>query len=207
MKKTNEIGANVQDEQTTAANGTATVKMPKYMIGMPKQYRFDAKAGQFNINGTIQIKGNSFTFTPLAYRIFADDILQMGAKKWVEFFFVDEKNCVSAILFHGYSLDNLLKLNSELFYDDITLDKVRVTATAVSHTKKLADGKSTTYYVAEFSYEVLTDKEVAEVEEIVSTLHENQQYIYRRDTLTEFADITISHNFYNPGSEPEKIDF
>src|SRR3712207_4442785 len=76
----------------------------KYLEGHPKQYRFDAKEGKFNINGTVKLS-DSFTFQPIAWRIFEDDIMQMGRKKWAEIFFVDEKQCVCAILFHGWSVE------------------------------------------------------------------------------------------------------
>jgi len=207
MKKSDVTGANVQDEQTTTANGEnkATVKMPKYMVGMPKQYRFDAKVGGFNIDGTTKLKGNSFSFKPIAYRVFADSILGLATRKWVEFFFIDAQNCVSAILFHGHSVENLLQLNAKLFYAEQTLDRVEITATAIAHTKKLDDGTNTTYYVADFSFEVLSDEELQKITAIVDKLRENEKPIYRRDTLTEFADVKIAHN-YNPGIEPEKLE-
>ena len=55
----------------------------RYLPGHPRQVRFDAKAGQFNINGTVPL-GSSISFIPLAWRIFQDDILNMGRKTWAE---------------------------------------------------------------------------------------------------------------------------
>ena len=78
----------------------------RYLTGHPRQIRFDAKAGQFNIGGTTPL-GSSLSFVPLAWRIFQDDILNMGRKTWAELFFVDEKGAVCAVLFHGYSVENL----------------------------------------------------------------------------------------------------
>lgn len=52
----------------------------KYLEGHPRQYRFDSKEGHFNINGVEKI-GRTLTFQPLAWRIFTDNILNMGTKK------------------------------------------------------------------------------------------------------------------------------
>ena len=85
------------------------VSQYRYLEGHPKGYRFDAKEGEFNING-IKKLGRTLTFRPIAWRIFVDNILNMGVKNWAELFFIDEKNGVSAILFHGYSVDNIFRL-------------------------------------------------------------------------------------------------
>ena len=71
----------------------------RYLEGHPRQYRFDAKEGVFTINGSEKL-GRTLTFQPIAWRIFTDNILNMGTKNWAELFFIDEKNCVSAVLFH-----------------------------------------------------------------------------------------------------------
>ena len=62
----------------------------KYLEGHPRQYRFDAKEGVFNINGTEKL-GRTLTFQPIAWRIFTDNILNMGTKNWAEIFFIDDK--------------------------------------------------------------------------------------------------------------------
>ena len=97
----------------------------RYLPGHPRQIRFDAKAGQFNINGTTPL-GQSLRFIPLAWRIFSDDILNMGRKTWAELYFTDDKGAVCAVLFHGYSVENLYRLIEPLFYDDLTLADVIV---------------------------------------------------------------------------------
>ena len=40
----------------------------RYLAGYPRQIRFDAKAGQFNIGGATPL-GSSLSFVPLAWRI------------------------------------------------------------------------------------------------------------------------------------------
>ncbi len=61
--------------------------------------------GNFNVNG--QRLGDALAFQPVAWRIFSDDILSMGRKNWAEVFFVDEKDCLSAILFRLFGRQHL----------------------------------------------------------------------------------------------------
>ncbi|QHT72242.1 hypothetical protein GXP67_32035 [Rhodocytophaga rosea] len=163
----------------------------KYLEGHPKQYRFDAKEGKFNINGSVKLT-DTFTFQPVAWRIFEDDIMQMGRKKWAEIFFIDDKNCLSAMMFHGWSVENLFKLIEPLYYDDLTLADVIITATArkKENTKITPKG---VYYIAEFSYAGADQALTKELKEFAS-----DHKIYRAETLTEVADIKVAHNFYNP---------
>jgi hypothetical protein len=163
----------------------------KYLEGHPKQYRFDAKEGKFNVNGSVKLS-DTFTFQPVAWRIFEDDIMQMGRKKWAEIFFIDEKNCLSAMMFHGWSVENLFKLIEPLYYDDLTLADVIITATArkKENTKITPKG---VYYIAEFSY-AGADQVQSQVLKEFAADHK----IYRAETLTEVADIKVAHNFYNP---------
>lgn len=163
----------------------------KYLEGHPKQYRFDAKEGKFNINGSVKLS-DTFTFQPIAWRIFEDDIMQMGRKKWAEIFFIDDKNCLSVLLFHGWSVENLYKLIEPLYYDDLTLTDVVITATArkKENTKITPKG---VYYIAEFSYAGANQVHTRELKEFAA-----DHKIYRTETLTEVADIKVAHNFHNP---------
>ena len=163
----------------------------KYLEGHPKQYRFDAKEGKFNINGSVKLS-DTFTFQPVAWRIFEDDIMQMGRKKWAEIFFIDEKNCLSAMMFHGWSVENLFKLIEPLYYDDLTLADVVITATArkKENTKITPKG---VYYIAEFAYAGADQTLTKELKEFAA-----DHKIYRAETLTEVADIKVANNFYNP---------
>lgn len=169
----------------------------KYLKGHPKQYRFDAKDGKFTINGTDKL-GSSLTFQPIAWRIFTDNILNMGKKTWAEIFFVDDKNCVSAILFHGYSVDNIFRLIEPLFYEDLTLADVVITATAERKENSKTTPKSV-YFIAEFTY-TLADKEVTQ------TLQEfaAESQLYRAETLTDVAEIRVAHLLFNPEGTTDK---
>ena len=171
----------------------------KYLEGHPRQYRFDAKEGVFNINGTEKL-GRSLTFQPIAWRIFTDAILGMGTKNWAELFFIDPKNCVSAVLFHSYSVDNIFKLIEPLYYDDLTLADVVITVVAEKKENTKITPKGV-YYIATFSYTI------AEAEPTKALKQYSQdRRIFRQETLTDIANIKTAMNFYNPfasNEEPE----
>ncbi len=168
----------------------------KYMPGHPRQIRFDAKAGQFNINGTTPL-GKSISFIPMGWRIFSDNILNMGVKLWAELYFVDEKNAVCAVLFHGYSVENIYRLIEPLFYDDRTLAEVTVTATA---TKKetTKDGKKATYYIAEFEYSAADPAEVQARREFAEDFD-----VWREETYTGLATSRLEHGYRVPDDVQE----
>lgn len=172
----------------------------KYLEGHPRQYRFDAKEGVFNINGTEKVGGPSngriLTFQPIAWRIFTDNILNMGTKNWAEIFFIDEKDCVSAILFHGYSVDNIFRLIEPLYYDDMTLADVVITAVAEKkeYTKTQPKG---VYYIATFSYKIGEPNQTAALKQFAQ-----EAKIFRQETLTDIANIKTAMNYYNPFANP-----
>lgn len=168
----------------------------KYLEGHQKSYRFDAKQGKFNINGQQEL-GDTLTFQPIAWRIFSDDILNRGRKTWAELFFVDEKDCLSAILFHGYSVDNIYRLIEPLFYEDLSLADITITATAErkENTKITPKG---VYYIATFSYQIA---EKSKTEGLQSFTKDHP--VYRKETLTNEAEIRIAQGFYNPYASSE----
>ena len=168
----------------------------RYLTGHPRQIRFDAKAGQFNIGGITPL-GNSLEFVPLAWRIFQDNILNMGRKTWAELFFVNAKGAVCAVLFHGYSVENLYRLIEPLFYDDLTLAdvKMKVQAEKKETTK---DGKKATYYIAQFSYEAADPAEVAALRDYAADFP-----IWRAETYTGLADIKTSAGYTVPQADDQ----
>ncbi len=179
----------------------------KYLEGHPRQYRFDAKEGLFNINGVEKLggpmQGRALTFQPVAWRIFTDNILSMGTKNWAELFFIDEKNCLSAILFHGYSVDNIFRLIEPLYYDDLTLADVVITAVAERKENNRIQPKGV-YYIANFSYQLADPEKTAEL-----ALFSHDHKIFRQETLTDIANIKTAFNYYNPfaqtAEEPAQV--
>ena len=180
---------NLVDEKS----GEVTIK---YMPGYPRQIRFDASRGMFNVKGEIPLtkKGEEITILPLAYRIFSDDILGMGKKAWVEFFFLNNSNQMCALLLHGYSVQNLMRQADEMFYDDVTFCDVALTIKPIEKTSTKQDeqGKFPKYYMCEFGYKKL-DKQM------LDTLNtaKNGLHIWRVETHTGDAEISFQKG-YNP---------
>ncbi|WP_375416774.1 hypothetical protein [uncultured Hymenobacter sp.] len=186
------------DKLDEATGELAQVPRFRYLPGHPRQIRFDAKAGKFNIGGTTEL-GSSLSFIPLAWRVFQDDILNMGRKLWAELFYADEKGAVCAVLFHGYSVENLYRLIEPLFYDDLTLADVLVKVTAEKK-QTTKEGKTATYYIAQFSYEAADPAEVAARRDFARDFP-----IWRAETHTGKADMRIQHAYAVPAA-PEQSE-
>ena len=184
------------DKVDEASGEVAQVSRFRYLPGHPRQIRFDAKAGQFNIGGTVQL-GNSLSFIPLTWRIFQDNILNMGRKLWAELFYADEKGAICAVLFHGYSVENLYRLIEPLFYDDLTLADVVVKVQAEKK-ETTKEGKKATYYIAQFSYEPAPAEEVAARRDYARDLP-----IWRAETYTGAADLRIQHGYTVPTEDDD----
>jgi hypothetical protein len=175
----------------TYLNATVTeegelVETPKfkYLPGHPRQVRADLKAGD--------PLGKTLTFIPMALRVFSDNILNMGRKVWAELFFVDKTGAVCAVLFHGYSVENLQKLNASLFYDDLKLTDVELTCTPVKkETEK--DGKKATYFICDFSYKPADPAEVQARQEFAEDFD-----LYREETLTGMAEVRLVNGYCIP---------
>ncbi|GAB2851957.1 hypothetical protein [Hymenobacter ruber] len=182
-------------EKADEATGEV-VQVPRfrYLPGHPRQVRFDAKAGQFNISGITPL-GNALSFIPLAWRVFQDDILNMGRKLWAELFFANDKGAICAVLFHGYSVENLYRLIEPLFYDDLTLADVMVKVTAEKK-QTTKDSKTATYYIAQFSYEAADAAEVAARRDFARDFP-----IWRAETYTGAADMRIQHGYTVPAED------
>ena len=180
--------SNIKSWQTVNQKTGEVISKYKYLEGHPKQYRFDAKEGVFTINGREKI-GNTLTFQPIAWRTFNDSILKQSEKQWAELFFIDDSKCVSTVLFHGYSVDNIFRLIEPLYYDDLNLADVVVTATAERKENTKIQPKGI-YHIAHFSYE-LADTDLT---------RQRQQYaqdnrVYRHDTQTDPTRFKTSHQY------------
>lgn len=172
--------------QTVNQQNGDVISKYKYLEGHPRNYRFDAKEGVFSINGTEKI-GRSLTFQPIAWRIFTDSILGQPSKQWAELFFIDEQKCVATILFHGYSVDNILRMIEPLYYDDYSLANVVLTVTAERKQNTKIQPKGV-YYIAQVRYE-LADTELTKQRQEFA----QENPIFRQDTLTDPARFKISH--------------
>ena len=167
----------------------------QYRDGYPRTYRFDASRGLFSINGEINIskKGQALTFIPVAFRVFRDNILGYGLKKWAEFFFVNANGQMCNLLFHGYSVENLEKRTNDLYYDNLDLCQVVLTATPVERIKQSGEGKGNKYFIAEFTYKPLDNQARQDILLIGDGLN-----IWRAGTLTGDAQTELSVNYRPP---------
>lgn len=176
----------------------------KYLIGNPRQYRYDASKGLVTLNGEIPVTRSmeSFTFTPIAYRLFRDSLfIKKGAdenvKDWVEFFFLNEALQICVISFHGFSVEAFLQHYADyLFYDDLTPCEAIITMTPQAkqkHTTNQETGKPVVvgYTIAAFS----SKKATPETVQATKFLNECVSEIYRRDTFKELVKHTESQNY------------
>lgn len=175
----------------TANENDEQISNVKYLLGCPRQIRFDAKAGVFNINGKEPL-GTTLSFQPLAWEFFTADILGMGQKSWVEIFFLDAQNRLCAVLFHGNSVQALKQVSVPLFYDDLTLADVVLTVTPdkKENTKITPKG---VYYIADFAYEMADKKRTADLAE-----YAGKYSIYREETINDTRQGTVSHGYNVP---------
>jgi len=163
----------------------------KYMPGMPREYRFDAKTGTF-MTGAASI-GRTMTIHPLAWRFFTDDIFQLGEKFWAEVFFIDDKNCLAAILFHSASAQELQKLAEPLYYDEKGLNDVVINVYVTDHTNNKIK-PAATYSIARFDSYVEAD---------VEKVKEGRAFakafpIFRKGSWSPNASGTVSKFYYDP---------
>lgn len=172
----------------------------KYLAGHPRPYRFDASRGVINLNGETVItkKGEAFTFIPIAYRIFQDNILGLGKKKWAEFFFLNQASQVCNLLVHGYSVDQLMRTVEAMFYDEANLCEVELTLKPIERTNQASGNK---YFVSEFSYRLLEQKPKDILFTITSELE-----LWREETFTGDAEVMLVKNYHPPVAELREIE-
>jgi hypothetical protein len=175
----------------------------KYIPGSPKQYRYNSQNGQFNINGErilLDGKGSpitQFSFQPIAWRIFEENMFGRGrADKWCEIFFIDDKDCVSTIMFNNTTLEELTKLAERMFYDDITLADIVLT---VKPEKVESKTENKSWHIGRFSDDFAEKAKTTELQEYATDYP-----IFRRDTITETAIyLAKSETFHIPPKEEQ----
>lgn len=169
----------------------------KYMVGQPRQYRFNGQNGRFNLDG-ITDKGTSLEIIPIAWRVFTADNLfgRERLEKWAEVFFIDADNCVSAIMFNNTSANIFNTLLAQLMYADLTLIQVKLTITADRRTNSAV---ASNYYIAQFNFQP------ADPDTIRTFLEYTQHFpIYRADTITDSETLSLSSVSYRPILAPQE---
>lgn len=164
----------------------------KYIPGNPREYRTDmGTTGSIKINGLKEVPV-PFTVQAIAQRGFTANLFDMGEKQWLELFFVDEQDCVSAILFHGFSYEAFLEnIATALTYDDVKLADVLLT---INLDEKKNEKLKAIYHIASFTYEKAPD--VAKTKELKAFAREHK--IFRRATVKDDQEVHFSHMVYNP---------
>ena len=85
------------------------------------------------------------------------------------------------------------KRTNDLFYDNLDLCQVILTATPVERIKQSGEGKGNKYFIAEFTYKPLENKALQEILIIGDGLN-----IWRAGTLTGDAQTELSVNYRPP---------
>ncbi|WP_375448505.1 hypothetical protein [uncultured Fibrella sp.] len=127
-----------------------------YVEGQPLVYRFDGKTGRFNFNGKEDL-GKEFAFQPICWRQFTGNLFdRKDSTRWVEFFFIDDNQCVSTVLFNNSSELNFTKALKDLVYSRKKLEEMRITVTTekLNYDVTLPDGQPQkgVYYAAVFNF-------------------------------------------------------
>ena len=171
---------------------TGEIKLPKYVEGNPRQYRFDASKGVLNMNGldVLTKPGDHFRLIPVAIRIFSGELFEMGRKEWVEIAFLNCKNQICTVMLHGYSVENLQKESSELFYEDLDVLECIMTVKPTEKTSKESGNK---FYICDFSFEAADKKLAAGMKMAVE-----RTPIYRLDTLKSGQKQIVLNNWKIP---------
>ncbi|MDB4768737.1 hypothetical protein OAG16_01555 [Saprospiraceae bacterium] len=183
---------NLKKTELITADGELKIK---YLPGYPRSYRFDASRGTFNENGETVLtkKGQAFTFAPIAYRKFKDDIMGYGVKTWIEFFFLNESLQVCALMFHGFSVDEFMRLANRMFYDGVSPCDCLITATPNEKVSNHPDAKGQKYFIAQFSYKPMPKADAVKLEQSTQVLQ-----LWRQDSTTGDAEVQLFQNWNPP---------
>lgn len=174
-------------------NKQVTKREIRYIPGIPKEYRANCSAVNGNVKDFVTNETHkTFQFHPISYRFFEDKLFDDKAKnisrRWAELFFVDEQNCLGTILFHTYSVDNLKKLMSTLYYAGHDLHQAVIEVTFGE--KKNREGKK--FHIAEFD---LVDADIDQEKMAEALAFAAEHKPYRGSTRTPNADIELSFNY------------
>lgn len=170
----------------------------KYMPGMPREYRFDAKNGNFSV-GAMNVIGKAMSVQPIAWRFFTDDIFGLGEKFWAEVFFIDDKSCVAGVLFHSASAQELQKLAEPLYYDEKGLNDVIIDIYVTDHVNnKIKPAAS--YTIARF--DKYTEADPALVKELKAYVKAFP--IFRKASWTPNAKMTAGKFYFDPSAHTDE---
>ena len=199
MTKTTLPAISIETLQTLVEEDTGAVSI-KYLKGRPRQYRFDASKGYFNIGGQEPITqtGKPFTLIPIGYRIFKDRLFEYGIREWLELFFIDEMGAISNVTLHGYSVENFMKMSQDLFYENLSIREIEITITPQERSSK-ANGKK--YFIAGFEYKQADKAYLEMVRPLVADME-----LFRSDTVKPTNEMILWENYPVERVEKEQMN-
>lgn len=188
----------LQDLQKITDATTKNLKI-KYLKGRPRQYRFDASRGIFNIQGEIPVTkaGKPFSLIPLSYRVFKDSLFGTSKRSWLELFFIDDIGAVASVMLHGYSVEHFFEMTQKLFYEDLKITDIKITITP----QEKQTAKAEKYFIAEFEHEAADKEYLKEVGESLEGIE-----LYREDTIQPTNTMIVWENYPLHIVESEKLE-
>ncbi len=161
----------------------------KYLKGHPRQYRFDASKGNFNINGQTLITqpGKPFTLIPVGYRIFMDRLFEYSNREWLELFFIDDSGAIANVMLHGYSVEEFIRMTQDLFYEDLKITEIEIT---IIPQEKISKSTGKKYYIAAFDHKQADKKYL----DLIKPMTEGIE-LYRSDTIKPTNEMMIWENY------------
>ena len=171
----------------------------KYLKGHPRQYRFDASRGIFNIQGEIPVTkaGKPFSLIPISYRVFKDSLFGTSKRSWLELFFIDNIGAVASVMLHGYSVEHFFNMSQKLFYENLKITEIKITITPQE--RQTAKGEK--YYIAEFEHEA------ADEDYLTLAKTSTQDFeLYREDTIQPTNTMVVWENYPLCIVENEKLE-
>ena len=183
---------NLMDEKSKALN-------LKYLKGHPRQYRFDASRGVFNIQGEIPVTkaGKPFSLIPISYRVFKDSLFGTSKRNWLELFFIDDIGAVASVMVHGYSVEHFFNMSQKLFYENLKITEIKITITPQE--RQTAKGEK--YFIAEFEHEAADPAYLKLVKANVKDFE-----LYREDTIQPTNTMIVWENYPLCIVESEKLE-
>jgi len=178
------------------------IMTPLYRQGDPRNYRLGMGKGVLTLDGKVQVTKPSkeFKVLPIAFRCLQDGLFGNEIKKWCEVYFINGAGHLCVFMFHGFSVQNLSRATSDLFYSEAGLTEVIWNVSFKEKTNKAAKSK---YYIAEFEFEAVEVEDLPTITALKKNIQEKYFHIYRSDTAE--AKTLFSENWSN-GSEPTKAE-
>lgn len=192
MKDTSKLPALSVAELTNKTTGA--IRPLKYRPGQTRAYRFNASTGTVNVEGIENVTkpGEEFSFVPVALRVFHEALFAKERREWAELFFISQGGVLCSIMFHRYSVANLMKLEFELYCDELNINEVVLTMKPVQKKNIVAES---TYYIAEFTFKPAPADLPATMQKMIA-----DRAIYRAETFTETAELLLLNNYAMPAT-------